>query len=1755
MKFLAVLAVLAMAFAAFAVIAPAETDDATNSNVTIANTADYTLSGAQSATVKSITVTSSYEGKIDVLAEGSYIAVNAVAETTTLAITLPAATSILYIPAGKVVTINNSQDNNTIKVIPCTVSSTTITIGFGSYTLANGTSSAAIAVSDDAKTVTVSGTQIVFSEGMIPSGCTLEVGNDAKVTVSGVLTNDGRIVNNAGGTATNVSNEATTATIKVDGTSAKITATSKDAKGVISGTTTWPLVMVKNGTVEKQKVIAHSTISDNEVLTSMYTGESTDTAVFKDLELALKAEGIGIRIHSAGTTTIEDIKFSAESATETSNMIVINDKTPKLVTIQKITTSNIGPDGTHAMLAVATSGLKTAPVGTDVTGYNVAIDSSIKSVAVRHNNSVFVDNLTLDRVYINGGNLTIETGKTLSADVVFGSVHEMNLKAGSTFEGNVTYGDSSANMKLKAATVSDTGNILTVAAGSVKVNGKVGALEGSKIEQTNGSVELGNGAALEFTGGTVTLAGAITVETNGVTIDNGATVKTATGSNLTIGNGKLANNGKFDVSGTVTGTMAASTGTTVLETGADVSAANLKGTIKDNTTSSTMSELIVKGDSEDLATGTGYAFPAVQSITVNEYWNLIKNTNVTIKGELVVPEGAKLTINAGAKLTLDNNAKMYVYGTLVIDDEETGAARGELDVNYGQLFIYGTATVKGLLSNAYGGQTDTKYGVIEVSEESNVTIANTGLLTIDGTYSNLVVKAGATLKVNGAIYTDNVFNYGTIVLNSAVPAVEDSTIYMAGSGAVVDVQKFVVGTGQKKLTITDKGLVVYTSKTGGDVTKYAVGYDNTVGYGDFQTAMVKNKIEITATVGTEYFTAVTAGLKVVETVTSKDCTKNGTYGYITGISKAYTNTMSLSGDFAVGKAYIGTGTPGAYTENATISVLSGKYIAVDAESELAFGVNTTFSVASDAVVTVKGILDASDYYETDKKATYTNAGTLTLDGAGLVMSNNLIAVGDGISAAKIETGTIPTIYKYMSIDSALALAAADDSVVDILLMGEQSMTKSATLLDGVTLTLSEGAKLNIGAKSTSTGVVLTVQDDALLKGDGDITVNGTLYTENYSIIKGNTIVSDVFKQETDDKGKVVKTGWAQWTNLVSALNGAEAGDVITIYKTSDVNISGDAEIKAGVRVVVPETAGCLVLGHGVTLTVNGVLETEKDILAKKSEGTTTGFAIKAENSYTTKTSAIVVNGAILLPDTGYGDTYGVNNTHGDAACGTLKGKGAPVAGAYYATEDYRVISSIEVALANVEDIIGDITIHGDVKAGDLIFLATDDCGTIKVAPCLNDTTLPTAFTVGTIILDGSKIDLTSTSAELVNKKQATFTGTVVVGSSAVTVTGASAVQTALSSSVSFDIYDDEGKLTLAGVFTVSDKGDGISVDSGTAYVDGVTTLIDGAGYYGTLEVKAGATLESASATTGNIKTILVNGTVKVPVKTALTVVKMTLYGDVVVSPSTSTSNGGAFAVSTLFAGITAKDFGSINFATGAASVSGKFTLSTAAYVLDGTTFDAAAQEVLDGIANVSTFKVENKTWFTIYSVNAINAGLTVNKIPLENVELDGWNNGISKVATNAVVVNEITEYKAVIKENIYSVTIITDTGIKSVAIDGIEMIHSGNNYFVTDNEVLGSKLAAGVHTVSYTLYNGYEGTAQLHTADGTILKDLKFTLSGTKAENKDITLQLNGTEQIIAPEPSPVEQNEWTITTILLVILVILIAVMAVIVALRLNRS
>jgi hypothetical protein len=119
--------------------------------------------------------------------------------------------------------------------------------------------------------------------------------------------------------------------------------------------------------------------------------------------------------------------------------------------------------------------------------------------------------------------------------------------------------------------------------------------------------------------------------------------------------------------------------------------------------------------------------------------------------------------------------------------------------------------------------------------------------------------------------------------------------------------------------------------------------------------------------------------------------------------------------------------------------------------------------------------------------------------------------------------------------------------------------------------------------------------------------------------------------------------------------------------------------------------------------------------------------------------------------------------------------------------------------------------------------------------------------------------------------------------------------------------------------------------------------------------------------------------------------------------------------------------------------------------------------------------------------------------------------------------------------------IYTDAGVKSVAIDGIQLVSpmSGENRFQTTNL---SRLEAGTHTVSFTYQSGYTGIVNLYTyPDGTILKDYKFTVSGTPEEEWGITeyLQLTGTAKIVEPEPEPQPEpeNEWTVTTILLLVL------------------
>ena len=216
--------------------------------------------------------------------------------------------------------------------------------------------------------------------------------------------------------------------------------------------------------------------------------------------------------------------------------------------------------------------------------------------------------------------------------------------------------------------------------------------------------------------------------------------------------------------------------------------------------------------------------------------------------------------------------------------------------------------------------------------------------------------------------------------------------------------------------------------------------------------------------------------------------------------------------------------------------------------------------------------------------------------------------------------------------------------------------------------------------------------------------------------------------------------------------------------------------------------------------------------------------------------------------------------------------------------------------------------------------------------------------------------------------------------------------------------------------------------------------------------------------------------------------------------------------------------------------------------------------------NKLAFNVQGKLWFTAYSTAG--ASVTVNKAPLTNAILAGWSEteGGKAIVYDADVpatddspahkkgdakhefaINGKTEVLyAVVDTYIYKVTVIAEAGIENIAIDG--NLLAGNSTMV----------AAGTHAVTYTLKNGYTGTATM-TVNGQKQTGFSFSTSGTSDADRTVSIQLSGITASGYVDPTPVVPEEkddgMSLTDILLIVLVVLIVIMAVIVAMRLMRS
>ena len=1229
-----------------------------------------------------------------------------------------------------------------------------------------------------------------------------------------------------------------------------------------------------------------------------------------------------------------------------------------------------------------------------------------------------------------------------------------------------------------------------------------------------GSVALsGTIDSLTVVDGDATVSENLTIVSPGkLVVSSGATLTIANGKSLNIDSGAT-----LTVEGSITGSINGA-GKVIVQNG-DISGAAITGvTIEDESDDSSKKTITWKdGEIDYYADGNNHVINSNQIINIEGKVILVSNSQLTIAGKLVIPEGSELIIESGATLSFVNGGTLAVEGTLTIDgaDEDEGMGAGELLLDsQSKAEISGNLTVNGTVA------IDNKSEAV-FKQDSSALVAATGKLNVIN--GSAVVDASAVLTVNGALVTGasgKIENNGTVVIDSSVKATAALTISNVANGAVVDVVKF---TGTATLTVNDNGLVYTTYRD--SVAKKDVEVT------DSKTTAVTVIPSVTGA-GSDKYVASVSGLKIVSVTSSAKKTSSDTGGATAGIDKngnkwsksmdiagsvsaAYAldvNKEAAEGDQPVAKAAIGT-------------TADSKGFAVT--GELALGDNV--ALTNSAEVSVTGTLSAV------KSATITNNGKITVTGEGEVSKV------DGTVAKTVSTlyttsvkdsaGTETKTNHYVNIDKALVVVNTEGSAVKTLtLQDEQTVKISASLPADVTLEIVKGATV---------------------KGTGStIAVGGTLYAQDKTnVSKVSTIESDVYTEEIGEDGKAVKNGWAKWTNLTSALEDAKSGDKIVLH--DDVVLDSNTTVPEGVTV--DADGNCIKLADGVTLTVNGILIADaKNVYAQSAFATEAKKVSVDPRAYS---SAIVVNGKLVSTDKfvyKYSEPTGISGVDTEKKPTYLVQlfENCVIAGAYYEDKDGNyIISSLQIAQNEFADIVGDvITVNGAVTAGDLSFTATEDCFKITVGAAVARSNganekIETVLTVSSLTLSGMTLQV-----------DGKITGSVAVGDAAVDMKAVTGIS----------ITSDDSKLAFTGT-VVLEKSSSMTVSKGTVYAgakDATTSIQDDSGNDKNVvfTVASGAALEISGNVT--VDYMAINGTVTVPSAKTLTVKeKADIAGAVTVAVATDSKAAGTFNVAgELYMGITSDDI-----KIGAsASFSGPVTVSAGKKILVAAdaSVDDAFKASVKNLKNTE-FYVQGSLWFTAYA-NGENVKIKVNEIPVENVKLSGWSEtegGQAVTATDfTYTIGDSGKLFAVIKTDVYDIIIKADEGIDNVYLDGQLMTYGMIRDSDSDNYAIfyayTATVAAGDHKVTYTLKNGYSGEATLYS-DGKAVAGNTIKSTGDFKEPSVFTL--SGVEKSGYVEPvTPSEDNGddgLTITDYLLIVLVVLIVIMAVIVAMRLMRS
>ena len=1417
-------------------------------------------------------------------------------------------------------------------------------------------------------------------------------------------------------------------------------------------------------------------------------------------------------------TNANGITIPASAEIATGGVTITNDVTNGMTISGAVTSGNItmtnvtvGEDGfLDSDDTTANAGLDYA-YATLVTGGGITYSATTENVVFEDNNDTKVDavivkspSATMTVTYNYGD---VDAAKT----TVIAFSTDLATTAGITITGSTTaataptiggsYTAGSITMQSGSATIATS---LTAPNGGFNAFADKALASGAVVGATVSDLAATIPATVNVYGNVQANQSMVNDSPVSVVIQAGSSVQnfTVATTSTTIGVFSLINNGTTAITVSLSSTAITVPGITT-----GVSMTLVSGTF----TATTLS--VAAESTLTVANGATLTVPATGTIAGNFYIAGALATATT--STITISETGRFIAMGGATVPTD---KITISGDGYIDfsgmagtENVSGSITGSRDYGQAQnVNVIGNWEVK---NNAYviirGDFIVNENVTVTIRAGSQIVIIGdtskmniSGTLNIEAGASFIVVKSenteiSGTVNNNGAFY----INMGTVeileggvvnsrgvstdgytyIVPSVVPTQTPAITMVAG---ITTIDGFAVANGANLnvygdfniAKISNKGTITFdnaTAKAASDITlagNGAVVYIESVG----GLNASGTAIDLSITDGTNSITFADGNGADANLVQIADITITG---FVTVKDGKNVYALDISGAPEV--SYDGTTTTTPPTVNATLTVTGTK---VTVTETLALGENVTLNI--NGVTEVSGTVTAMD---NSSIIAVGNTGALTV--TGMIQSRGTIGITSPgvVNAAHYTAKADNVTYNYYT---TLATAIANEAK-EIDILGTVTVIENLDIPAGVTVNAGNG--LTIG-DDDHRDITVTVKDGATLNGT-NVTVDATLEFEDKTDNYVNTINSDVA-----GVGDVS----SMYTNIYTALLGADEGDVVTVTKPvaeGAVILTSDLTVPAGVTLEVP-ISRTIQVNDGVTLTVDGTMRTT----ALLTEGNHGFSAVASEDK-----ARLIVNGTFMSMDAVDYATY-------------------QAAGAYYAVtgSTYNYLTTVPLAAATQNVSAGVIDIYGDVTVDTITFTGTEE----------------QALTV--TLKDGSMVATTVTLSRTtfgVNAG-AEFEGTVASAGGSIKIVNSGSFTVA-------DTVDDEDVETFSiNGFPV--KADANGVDATIAIATGNVSVIGILNVTGLEEfsIDSGATL-TVTGQDGRFTAskMTIDGTLVSTDYGRVTVTDLIVMGTFTVEPSTTENGAGSATITNLYIGTSDKTEGNA-----AAAVNGTFTPSKAV-VAAAATVD---EKIVENLRNSTEIYVEGELYATAYA-SASNTYVDLSKVAVENADVVGW----AETEGGETLLNGATSFSigtyddlyAIIDYNIYDVYVVAGNGIGTVAIDNIVLVKGageGANYYT----VLGG-LKAGTHTITYTLQTGYEGISQI-TVNGTLQTGNTFECSGTDTADRNIYINLSDVTPVdisTGGSTSGGDGDSLGLTDYLLIILVVLIVVMAIMVALRLMRS